>query len=452
MLSRGFAVASNSLNVFGNNCNDLLASETASMLKEKVRRARSARRAPMGWGCSGGSYQGHQIADNYPGVLDGVVAGCSFPDVAVRRPTTPSSTPASCTTLLHAERSRHVHQEQQRAVAGFGVRRPPSPTERRGQAARPRREFARALCPRRLRYDAAVQPVRRARHGLRPHGRTCTAVDPATGFALRPLDNTGIQYGLDALGARDHLLPPGSSTSTVGVGGLDRRRRARRPSGRWPTRSAAEAAYRTGRILDTGAGLATTPVIDYRAYADHQPGGDIHMNAARVLHPRTVARAPTARRQPRDARGGRRYGLFGMTSPVLRGALTQMDEWLIRLSTRPDLGQPGRSLRPSRAASPTPAGAGTRRPAGSSRRCPSTTVVSAGGLYPAFPTPRMVAGAPLADDVVACAKQPVRAADYPRRPSAARSRLRSVFPGGVCDWSRTGIGQTPLAGTWQVIR
>ena len=28
MLSRGFAVASNSLNVFANNCNDLLTSET----------------------------------------------------------------------------------------------------------------------------------------------------------------------------------------------------------------------------------------------------------------------------------------------------------------------------------------------------------------------------------------------------------------------------------------
>ena len=35
MLRQGYAVASSSLNVFGNNCNDLLASETMMMVKER---------------------------------------------------------------------------------------------------------------------------------------------------------------------------------------------------------------------------------------------------------------------------------------------------------------------------------------------------------------------------------------------------------------------------------
>ena len=26
--------------------------------------------------------------------------------------------------------------------------------------------------------------------------------------------------------------------------------------------------------------------------------------------------------------------------------------------------------------------------------------------------------------------------------------LKTVFPGGVCDYSKPGVGQVPLAGTW----
>ena len=47
-----------------------------------VRRGlRRAAGSPSAGGCSGGSYQNHQIADNYPGLLDGIIPGCSFPDV-----------------------------------------------------------------------------------------------------------------------------------------------------------------------------------------------------------------------------------------------------------------------------------------------------------------------------------------------------------------------------------
>ena len=35
MLRQGYAVASSSLNVFGNNCNDVLAAETMMMVKER---------------------------------------------------------------------------------------------------------------------------------------------------------------------------------------------------------------------------------------------------------------------------------------------------------------------------------------------------------------------------------------------------------------------------------
>ena len=51
------------------------------MVKERFIEAYGLPRYTIGWGCSGGSYQNHQIADNYPGLLDGIIPGCSFPDV-----------------------------------------------------------------------------------------------------------------------------------------------------------------------------------------------------------------------------------------------------------------------------------------------------------------------------------------------------------------------------------
>src|SRR5260370_2847135 len=81
MLRQGYAVASASLNVFGNNCNDLLAAETMAMVKEHFIKTYGELRSTIGFGCSGGSYQQHQIADNYPGLLDGIIPGCSFPEV-----------------------------------------------------------------------------------------------------------------------------------------------------------------------------------------------------------------------------------------------------------------------------------------------------------------------------------------------------------------------------------
>ena len=82
MLSRGFAVASGSLNVLGNNCNFVTSAETLMMVKEHFIETFGPPLYTMGFGCSGGSIQQHLIGDNYPGLLDGLTPSCSFPDVA----------------------------------------------------------------------------------------------------------------------------------------------------------------------------------------------------------------------------------------------------------------------------------------------------------------------------------------------------------------------------------
>ena len=70
-------------------------------------------------------------------------------------------------------------------------------------------------------------------------------------------------------------------------------------------------------------------------------------------------------------------------------------------------------------------------------------------LFPPHASPYLVAGMPLANDVVKCQLEPVNPAAYPIRFTPVDlDRLHGIFPSGVCDYSRPGIEQRPLRGTW----
>ena len=203
MLRQGYAVASASLNVFGNNCNDLLASETMMMVKERFIEAYGAPQFTIGWGCSGGSYQQLQTADNYPGLLDGIIPCRTFPDVAFA--TMPMITDARL--LNHYFSSLGTvpfTDEQKRAVAGFVNAGDDGATlTRTAPAASTCRSSARRSLPAALRYHPANNP-KGARCDVYDHTVNVYGRDPKTGFARRPLDNVGIQYGLAALNCRSH--------------------------------------------------------------------------------------------------------------------------------------------------------------------------------------------------------------------------------------------------------
>ncbi len=62
MLRQGYAVASSTLNVFGNNCNEVLAAESLMMVKERFIDTYGPAAFTIGYGCSGGSEQAHPIA------------------------------------------------------------------------------------------------------------------------------------------------------------------------------------------------------------------------------------------------------------------------------------------------------------------------------------------------------------------------------------------------------
>ena len=70
-------------------------------------------------------------------------------------------------------------------------------------------------------------------------------------------------------------------------------------------------------------------------------------------------------------------------------------------------------------------------------------------LYPTFSTPRLVAGAPVVDNVLKCRLKAVTPGDYTVSFTAAEMvQLQQMFPSGVCDYSGPGGWQVPLGGTW----
>ncbi|MEX0619362.1 MAG: DUF6351 family protein [Pseudohongiellaceae bacterium] len=228
LLEMGFALTSASLNVFGQNCNDLLASETHLMVKERFIEHYGVPTYTIATGSSGGSYQSHQTADNYPGVFDGIIVASSFPDV----------TSATIFTLADARLLHHYFtqvdpdsfdEEQQLAVSGFGSWG--SIPNLSGGAARLDPLFDEDVSLEEQGGEVSIDELESLRYSpTDPDGVRATVYDhtvnvygrdPVTGFANRPLDNVGVQYGLAALN-EGRISKAQFIELNRGIGGFDR--------------------------------------------------------------------------------------------------------------------------------------------------------------------------------------------------------------------------------------
>ena len=454
LFEQGYAVASSTLNVFGQNCNDLLASETHIMVKERFIEHYGVPIYTLATGASGGSYQSHQTADNYPGVFDGIIVSSSFPDV-----TTATIYTLADSRLLNyyftEVNTEDFTTEQQRAIAGFGswgsipnlsrgaarldpIYFPDTPDEEQGGEVSIEALQDRRYLPSNLNGIRATVYD----HTINVYG----SVDGGP-IAQRPLDNVGVQYGLAALD--DGVITPQQFIDlNRDIGGFDRDMnhvslRHRADAG------ARKRAIESGRILFGGAGLATTPVIDYRSYTDDRENGDIHM----IVHQFST------RQRMFNANGHAENhimqvgGLWGFTEeqPDLAELFQQMDSWLMAIrNDQSDIALAAKVVinKPARLVDACWDNSGENRVrleqqltfAGDSR---------CNELYPAFPTPRHVAGAPLANDVVSCQLRPLNPADYAVSFSTEQyTELRGVFPQGVCDWSRGDVSEARHQGVW----
>ncbi|MGW4797335.1 DUF6351 family protein [Nonomuraea sp. NPDC004297] len=445
MLGRGFALMSSSLNVFGNNCNDVTAAESAMMTKELFVERHGPVEHTIGYGCSGGSYQAHQIADNYPGVFDGIVVGCSFPEVGIG--TVNFLTDARLLdTYFTSGTTVAWTDEQKRRTSGFATAAMVSAMSRGANRIDPRLDCD--MVPEQRRYHPTSNPGG-VRCGVYDHTINVYGADPATGFARRPLDNVGIQYGLGAL--KDGGITPEQFLDlNERIGGLDAdanvvpRRTVADPD-------ATRIAYRTGRVVSGGRGLARTPIIDYRSYWDDVSWGDIHVRYHTFSMRERLKEANGTAANHVSLLEDARYGLFSTESPLVRQAVTQMDHWLTNLAGLRPGGKPIERITTARPGTLVE-GCNTRdeKPRFVAETLERDPASACERLYPTASFPREVAGEDVTADIVKCRlTQPARDGYGTPWTDEQWRRLRAIFPQGVCDYSRPGVSQQRTKNTWQ---
>ena len=439
VLALGYAMAASSLNVFGNNANDVLSAETTMMVKEHFIETHGVPVYTVGTGSSGGSMQLHLINQNYPGLMEGLAARNSFADLLT------FGIPLSdCALLENAFNTSALSWsfDQKTAVSGWGTWQHciNNRTWNAGYKARGA-VTDNAGCDPSLPASLLYDPV--SNRG----GARCTwhdnlvnvfGEDPRTGFARRSLDNVGVQYGLSAFNA-GRIDPEQFLDLNARVGGydIDGNIVAARSVA---DRKAVRIAYETGR-LDSGAGgLGSLPIIHFRPWRDDI--GDVH-DAIR-------SHSFRARLIATNGHADNHVNLVSSNVGTGAGALSAVEVMSIRL-----VDQWVENVVNDTSDDPAAAKVVRNKPAGLVDACFTVTGerftdrATCAQLYPVHANPRLAAGEPLAQDVLKCKLRKVDPRDYARPLSADQlSRLKAIFPQGVCEYGRRGVNQKPLAGTW----
>ena len=438
-LSKGYAVAVSSLNVFGNNCDDVISAETAMMVKERFIEEFGVPVHTIGTGGSGGAIQQLMMAQNYPGILDGLMPQISFPDNAI------FESVIDCSLLDRAFHSmkNSLNDDQKAAISGYATWKTCSAGWMSNGAAtslannQVRASACNAAIPKTLAFDAVSNPSG-ARCDYFDDLVNVYGKDSKTGTARRPLDNIGVQYGLKAFHSKQITFEQFVELNQM-MGGHD-------ANGEMiSTRDTADPAalkiaYASGRVDTGGGSLGSVPILDTRGYLDMS--GNLHDRfRSMVTRARLKASNGTA-----DNMVTLMFPPTG-TAPLRPGELlASMNQWLDNIAhdaSNASVAVKVARNKPVTDACWTESGEKIVEPASFDEkgRCNE--------LYPAHSDPHMAAGAPLSDDILKCALKPVDAKDYPQPLSAEQiSKLKTVFPRGVCDYSRPGIGQQRVDGSW----
>jgi hypothetical protein len=440
-LAKGYAIAVSSLNVFGNNCDDVISSETMMMVKERFIEEFGVPVHTIGTGGSGGAIQQYMMAQNYPGLLDGLMPQISFPDNAIYESV------IDCSLLDHAFKTTKVswNDDQKALVSGYATFNTCSVGwMSNGTATSLANNQVKATAcngtiPKTLAFDPISNPTG-ARCDYFDDLANVYGKDAKTGAARRALDNVGVQYGLRAFNAKQISFDQFVQLNEV-IGGHDvngdivATRDVADPA-------ALKIAYQSGRVNTGGGSLNTVPILDTRGYLDMSGN----------LHDRFRSMVTRARLKAANGTADNQVTLMfppSGTAPLRPGELlASMNQWLDNI-----------------AADKSNASAASKvvhdKPAGLVDACwtaEGEKIVEPGSfdgkgrcndLYPAHADPHIVAGAPLTDDILKCALKPVSAKDYSVPVTAEQiAQLKVVFPQGVCDYSKPGISQQHVDGTW----
>ncbi|HKP90370.1 MAG TPA: DUF6351 family protein [Thermoleophilaceae bacterium] len=444
-LSRGFAVMSTALDNAGHNCNIVTQAESLAMAKERVVELFGPIRYTIARGCSGGSLTQQQVANAYPGIYQGLTPQCSFPDGW----STGQQLSAYHLTRLYFENP---------SKWGLGVAWTPDQiAEVEGHPNHVNAAIFDSIYWTDLGVPddgcTGVPAEQTYNPTSNPGGVRCTLADYMInvlgprrrsdwsaneqkighGFAGLPLDDVGVQFGLRAL--RQGRITPAQFVDlnekiggvTVDIRPVQRRFRANQP--------ALQNAYRSGAINE-GNNLAGVPIIDLRG-----PDPGAFHDAYRTW----TMRARLERHQGHFPKNHVIW--FGHVALVgdanyASEAFLAVDRWLARVE------KDKRPISRERKVAED-------RPEDIQDRCsqiPGVEAVDVPGLgqvckqeqvQTRYATPAMVAGEGIRTDTNKCRlKRLLRTDYYPVEFSDDQwSRLKNVFPTGVCNWARSGVSQ-----------
>jgi hypothetical protein len=280
-----------------------------------------------------------------------------------------------------------------------------------------------AAVPASARYHPTTNPTG-ARATVFDAARNIYGVDKTTGFALRPFDNLGVQYGLNAL-LSGAITPDQFLNLNEGVGGYDHdaNRVAARSVG---DIGAIRRAKQSGLQLGGNGGLAEIPVFDVSGI----------YNDDSAYHYQWFHFATRERLRQGNGNADNHVMWRGATVPYDQ-AWARFVEWVEKYKA--DTSADTQRAKVIRAKSTTD---GCFNATGVFIAEPQTFSSQPNSqcntLYPSFGATRLAAGGPLSADVVKCQLKPVSAADYPgvTFSPAQLTRLNAIFPTGVCDWGR----------------
>jgi len=440
-LGEGYALFENTLNHPTNSCNAFLAGETTMMGKEHFIEEFGVPLFTVSMGGSGGAYTSLQVADAFPGLFDGVIVTATFPDAL-----SIALSGLDAHLLTHyfgTSAAASLTEAQKVATTGFSGMKAFIDAANQSQRTDPvagRKDIEgynsavwHESVPASLRYDPAANP-RGARPTVFDAARNVYGVDSRTGFARRPFDNVGVQYGLGALNA-GAITAEQFLDLNERVGGFDQDANyvAARSVG---DQGAILRAYQSGVTLSGSGGLASIPVFDAGAY-----------NETDRYHYQWFHFAVRERMRKQNGRVDNHLMWRGQV-PAER-SWAAMEKWLTAIYTdTSDASAYDKVVKHK----PVPEGCWPAVKDGAEalfiaepQTFSSLPDSECNRIYPSYSAVRHVAGGPLDANVLKCQLKPIEAKDYRVTFSTADlQRLRRVFPDGVCDWSKPGVNQVPV--------
>jgi hypothetical protein len=434
-LARGFAVATNYLDMTGADCNIVTQAESELMTKERLIDEYGLVRYTMGIGGSGESIVQQGVANAYPGIYDGIIPESSFADAwtaqiqtddcvqAMRYWENPAGwapgvawTPAEMSVVesgdmpsscaAWAETFGRVLFTPTSGATGVSASQLYNPTTN-------------PCGVRTTLWDYTVNVL-----GRRP-STVWTAPEKACGrgFANRPFDNVGVELGLRGLLA-GQLTPAQFADLNAKLGGRD-------IDYNWiPHRTVADpaaltATYRSGEANETNN--LHLPIIDIRTIAN----ADLHDTfQSFVTRARLDAANGTHANQAIWMVQAYNTG-FAVDPAVEMNAFRLMNTWLDRIEA-------DTSSRTS--AQKTIAD----KPSAVVDRCTTAEGIPAPCVVPASGSPRLGAGEPIVNDYWKCPLRPLTHQDFPPTVTftpAEWAQLQAAFPTGVCDWTKPAVGR-----------